>query len=599
MAIIETWFDQDLTEPVRVQYLDGNVFSQDNLGNLIGVHVHDGGDPAVLSGTVSGNVIRQDGETVPVAGNLSGNDCYIILPAAAYAVPGPISVVIKLTGGGSTVTLCAMVANVYRSSTDAIVDPGTIIPSVQALIAEIENTRATIPNDYSELSNGFDAKFPINDTLIPAFISAYYPLDSTGVTTTGKAWKADKSEVTGSEYSYTTYQVPASYAGNVAIIYGHGWGKPYPLVCFYDSSMNFIMSAGWRGDTDYRGFPIIIPPSTATIVINHRSVSAFRTGIAFYNITDSIHFLKKIGIYGRPVNIETILTQFPEYKDVRNLPTNCVYSLTYDAHTQMINIPPGLNTYATIIKVNGAYGGQLASIAPYNLYLCANENAFWVGFETNDALYWRLVSGDAPISKKYLFIGDSYGDGYSHDGNNSGWCEYLAEKMGLSSSQYESRHQGGSGFSNGGFLARLNSATGTGFTDIVVLGGFNDYNSTAAGMDSAISTFCSRAKALFPHATVHIGCVGWIKEGTGESAYQNWQEVRDEITGKVLPTYQNCHKYGAQYIAFSEYLLNDSLMTNTDGYHPGEAGNRAIAAGIVNALATGVACLPFKSVLKG
>lgn len=599
MARIETWFEQDLKRAVKVRYIDGNVFSQDSNGNLVGVRVFDGGTPATLSGSVSASVVRADGSTVAVAGSLSGNSCYVVLPQAAYAFPGVLSIVIKLTSGGSTTTLCAVVSNVYQSATDTVVDPGTIIPSVQALITEIENTRATIPADYTEFYRSFDAKFPINDAVLPAFISAYYPFDTTGTTTTGKAWRAEKGEVTGSQYAYTTYQVPSGYAGNVAIIYGHGWGKPYPLVCFYDSNMNFIMSAGWRGDTDYKGLPIIIPPATATIVINHRSASAFRTGIVFYSINDAIPLLKKIGTYGRMIDINTILTQFPEYKDVRNLPTNCVYAIAHDAYTQMINIPPGLNTYATILKVNGAYGGQLASVAPYNTYFCVNENAFWVGFETNDALYWRLVSGGATVSKKYLFIGDSYGDGYSHDGNNSGWCEYLAEKMGLSSSQYEARHQGGSGFSNGGFLARLNSATGTGFTDIVVLGGFNDYNSTVAAIENGISAFCARALALFPHATVHIGCVGWIKAGTGESAYQNWQEVRDKITGTVLPTYQNCNKYGAQYIAFSEYLLNDSLMTPTDGYHPGEAGNRAIAAGVVNALATGVACMPFKSVLKG
>ena len=119
MAVIETWFNQDLQEPVQVQYFDGNVFSQDNLGNLIGVHVFDDGEPAVLSGTVSGNVIRADGGTVAVTGTLTGNDCYIILPAAAYAIPGPISIIIKLSGGSSTTTLCAVVANVYQSSTDA------------------------------------------------------------------------------------------------------------------------------------------------------------------------------------------------------------------------------------------------------------------------------------------------------------------------------------------------------------------------------------------------------------------------------------------------------------------------------------------------
>ena len=145
MAVIETWYNQDVQSPVQVQYLNGNVFSQDNFGNLIGVHVFDDGEPAVLSGTVSGNIIRADGGTVAVTGTLSGNDCYIILPEAAYAIPGPISVIVKLTGGGSTTTLCAIVANVYQTSTDTPIDPGTIMPSIQSLLTEIENAVASIP----------------------------------------------------------------------------------------------------------------------------------------------------------------------------------------------------------------------------------------------------------------------------------------------------------------------------------------------------------------------------------------------------------------------------------------------------------------------
>lgn len=151
MAMIETWFSQDLNEPVKVHQLDGNVFSQDNQGNLIGVNVFDGDEPATLSGSVSASVIRSDGTTVAVSGALSGNSCYIILPAAAYAVPGILSIIIKLTGGGSTTTLCAVVANVYQSATDATVDPGTIIPDISELIAEIESAIASIPADYSNL----------------------------------------------------------------------------------------------------------------------------------------------------------------------------------------------------------------------------------------------------------------------------------------------------------------------------------------------------------------------------------------------------------------------------------------------------------------
>ena len=163
MAMVETWYAQDLNQPVQVHYLHGNVFSQDSLGNLVGVHVFDNNLPASLSGTVSGNVIRSDGGTVAVAGTLSENDCYIILPAAAYAVPGPISIIIKLTGGGSVTTLCAVVAYVYESSTSTPVDPGTILPSIQDLLDAIAAAVATIPADYSTVvraASGFDGCIP-------------------------------------------------------------------------------------------------------------------------------------------------------------------------------------------------------------------------------------------------------------------------------------------------------------------------------------------------------------------------------------------------------------------------------------------------------
>ena len=197
MAVIETWYNQDLQAPVQVQYLDGNVFSQDNLGNLIGVHVFDDGEPAVLSGTVSGNVIRADGGTVAVTGSLTGNDCYIILPAAAYAIPGPISIIIKLSGGGSDTTLCAVVANVYQASTDTPVDPGTIIPSIQDLIAQIQAAVATIPVDYSSLSSA--VKWSLGETYPPYDVmsvkEAYVETSVSGKLDGGGYWVSDSDYI--------------------------------------------------------------------------------------------------------------------------------------------------------------------------------------------------------------------------------------------------------------------------------------------------------------------------------------------------------------------------------------------------------------------
>ena len=164
MARIESWFNHDLKNVVKVRYIDGNVFSMDNDGNLIGVNVYDNGEPANLSGTVSANIIRGDGATVPVTGTLAGNKVSVILPQAAYYAAGMITIIIKLTSGSVITTLFAAVVNVYQSSTDSIVDPGTIIPSIETLIAAIDAAIASIPADYSSLWTSLAPTFSTSNT---------------------------------------------------------------------------------------------------------------------------------------------------------------------------------------------------------------------------------------------------------------------------------------------------------------------------------------------------------------------------------------------------------------------------------------------------
>jgi len=127
MARIETWFDQDLKNPVPVRVLTGSAFSLDNLGNLIGVKVTDGGEVITLSGNVNGYCMLADGQTIPVNGSRSGNMASIVLPQTAYTVPGPIQISIKLTEGSAITTLLACVGTVIRTQTGNIVNPGSVV----------------------------------------------------------------------------------------------------------------------------------------------------------------------------------------------------------------------------------------------------------------------------------------------------------------------------------------------------------------------------------------------------------------------------------------------------------------------------------------
>ena len=149
MATIVTNLTCELTGAVQVKVLQGNLFSADNAGNTINVFVTNHGEPAALGGTISANVIRGDGTTVAVSGAIDGNRAYIILPQACYAVPGVIQIIIKNTESSTVTTIAAVVANVYESTTDTVVDPGTIIPSVASLVQAIEDAVAEIPAGYN------------------------------------------------------------------------------------------------------------------------------------------------------------------------------------------------------------------------------------------------------------------------------------------------------------------------------------------------------------------------------------------------------------------------------------------------------------------
>jgi len=167
MANIETWFEQDLMNPVTVRNV-GSIFSQDSLGNLIGVRVKKNGDDFTLSGSVNGYCILADGSTVPVIGTRSGNTASIILPASAYSVTGPIAIAIKLTDGNAITTLAACVGIVTRSRTGVQIDPGQTVTDwtnqIAAALQEVIDTSAAQDvkiNDLKSAVNSTDVQLGV------------------------------------------------------------------------------------------------------------------------------------------------------------------------------------------------------------------------------------------------------------------------------------------------------------------------------------------------------------------------------------------------------------------------------------------------------
>lgn len=156
--ILTTTYTVDISKPLLPTPLQQMLITKDKGANRLSVALYQNGAPFSPGGTCAGFVVRRDGSTVPVTGTVDGSLMYIDLPAAAYALDGPINIGIKNinTTAGTETTVFLGLGVVSLGETDTVIDPGTIIPSVSALIAAIEDAIESIPEDYSVLSDMVD-----------------------------------------------------------------------------------------------------------------------------------------------------------------------------------------------------------------------------------------------------------------------------------------------------------------------------------------------------------------------------------------------------------------------------------------------------------
>lgn len=133
---------------VDVDLESGNVFRSfcnhrigegDVLSQRFGVRIMKNKEPVNLTGaTCVGFFIRPDGVTLVLEGSVSGNTAYIALPQAAFAKTGQFTLAIKVSGDGFDSTMRIVDGTVDETTTGAVSDPASAIPSLEELMAVIE-----------------------------------------------------------------------------------------------------------------------------------------------------------------------------------------------------------------------------------------------------------------------------------------------------------------------------------------------------------------------------------------------------------------------------------------------------------------------------
>ena len=181
--------------------------------------------------------------------------------------------------------------------------------------------------------------------------------------------------------------------------------------------------------------------------------------------------------------------------------------------------------------------------------------------------------------KKYIFMGDSYADGYSPDGNVTSWITLLANKLNLNSNQYISTHHGGYRFaysSSENYISLLQNLNNDNeLSDMYVCGGFNDMTSSENDIDLGIQNFNNLFKTKFPNAVLHIGFIGWSNIGNNIRRLAN-----------TLNYYKkSCEKYNIDLLIGCEFALHNYFKYfASDGIHPNLNGQNSIANAIYNCI---------------
>lgn len=205
--------------------------------------------------------------------------------------------------------------------------------------------------------------------------------------------------------------------------------------------------------------------------------------------------------------------------------------------------------------------------------------------ETYDKETINIKSSMPVSSRGYIFIGDSYGDGYTPDGSGGGvgWCDRLKSKMincHANANNIFVNHKGGASFSNpkNDYLTLLKGVANqipnkNIITDVLIGGGYNElpYGDQKEKVQGCINTLIDYVKNTYPNAVVHFAPFG--------VAFKN-RDNQFALKYKLLPMYKTIPAYSNQpymIVPGAENILSLRDMMSSDGIHPNSWGLDCIA----------------------
>lgn len=215
------------------------------------------------------------------------------------------------------------------------------------------------------------------------------------------------------------------------------------------------------------------------------------------------------------------------------------------------------------------------------------------GIENTNAMLNTTNTNLAALSNKvtklhhkgYIFIGDSYTQGYSPDGNISNtFVNQIINNLKITDVKISAN--GGASFANSDnnfltLLKNINVTDKNSITNIVVFGGYNDYSWSKTDIITGMTNFFNYAKTNYPNAIISIGYVGFCTDSSTYNKRADSVSIYNEVSGHL----------GGNYLSGCEYILHNTNEMSSDGIHPNITGHKMLASYCTTALMNG-SCNP-------
>ena len=195
--------------------------------------------------------------------------------------------------------------------------------------------------------------------------------------------------------------------------------------------------------------------------------------------------------------------------------------------------------------------------------------------ETNISSLQTQVSGIT--NKKWMFVGDSYSEGYTPGGTVTGWSYLLKDLLGLTNETCIILDQGGAGFNSPAYkyknMIESELEDDDEITDILFAGGYNDRAQGRNALITAINDTANICHTKFPNAKIHCAFIG----GT---------TLDDHGKLYLTKTYysEGCLYSHINFLPNLEYILYGEEYLSSDKIHPNQSGQNMIAWALYQSL---------------